>query len=584
MDMVTEESYQNAPPESNLSSSVEDEMEDLIYYVRTNEIEEVKKILQQGNINSINDVKDENKNTLLHFACANNNVEMIRFLLYECAIGHNQLNASGNSPLMWAIQNKHSEAVKEVLLFDYLLCSKEYNTVERKKNELYEHMRKDFLQTSLVKDEYQLSAHVKNKINSMNFFGSIFSDDGDGSLANGDSRQGAGVAALNGQGETWGKQIRLYKEANKIDLLRKNEFDKSILSEAFNAQDENILHLVLSHPISSVLDEQDGRAVSGVSGISGMSSVRGVGSFVEDRGEGAPSGHNDTAFTTNLEEAKIIQESTHQLLINEKAKVKKAEGEEEVIIRIREIGLNYFGNSFEDGKTSGEEIHSHNDITGINIWECCLVISKWISDMCLQNSTLFSNKEVLELGAGSALASISLFTYANIFLNGANQGPNQVVITDVNPFTLSNISHNVQLNEELFGHLDSDWRSKVKICNIDWTNENTYPRENEQVATYDYIIGSDLIYDKKIVPSLIHLINLTLKTNGIFLYVCRKNRDGSQEFFDQLKNGNYHIELFTPPSDYFTSPFLNLSQDLYEAKFSEFSDASNFVMMRCQKY
>ncbi|GAB66698.1 hypothetical protein PCYB_094820 [Plasmodium cynomolgi strain B] len=373
MVMVAEEKYQNVAPENNNSSSLDDEIEDLIYYVRTNDIEEVKKILQHGNISSINDVKDENKNTLLHFACANNNVDMIRFLLYECAIGHNQLNASGNSPLMWAIQNKHCEAVKEVLLFDYLLYSKEYTT-----------------------DGYQLSAHVKNKINSMNFFGSIFSDDHDGSLGNGDSRQGVGGATLNGQGETWGKQIRLYKEANKIDLLKKNEFDKSILSEAFNAQDENILHLVLSHPMSSVLDEQDGRAVSAMNGVA-------------NRGDSAPNSHNDTAFTTNLEDAKIIQECTHQLLINEKAKVKNGESEEEAIIRIREIGLNYFGNSFEDGKTSGEEIHSHNDITGINIWECCLMISKWISDLCLQNSTLFSNKDLYE-------AKFSEFTDASNFV------------------------------------------------------------------------------------------------------------------------------------------------------------------------
>ncbi|GAB69564.1 hypothetical protein PCYB_003130 [Plasmodium cynomolgi strain B] len=139
---------------------------------------------------------------------------MIPFLLYECIIGHNQLNASGNSPLMWAIQNKHCEAVKEVLLFDYLLYSEEYTT-----------------------NGYQLCAHVKNKINSMNFFGSIFSDDHDSSLGIGDSRKGIGGATLNSQGETWGKQIHLYKEANKIDLLKKNEFDKSILSEAFNTQD-----------------------------------------------------------------------------------------------------------------------------------------------------------------------------------------------------------------------------------------------------------------------------------------------------------------------------------------------------------
>ncbi|GAB70022.1 hypothetical protein PCYB_007710, partial [Plasmodium cynomolgi strain B] len=52
-------------------------------------------------------------------------------------------------------------------------------------------MRIDFLQIFLVKDGYQLSVHVKNKINWMNFFESIFSHDHDGSLGHGDSRQDA---------------------------------------------------------------------------------------------------------------------------------------------------------------------------------------------------------------------------------------------------------------------------------------------------------------------------------------------------------------------------------------------------------
>ncbi|GAB70007.1 hypothetical protein PCYB_007560 [Plasmodium cynomolgi strain B] len=146
----------------------------------------------------------------------------------------------------------------------------------------------------------------------MNFFGNIFSDDHDGSLGNGDSRQGVG-----------GKQTRLYKEANKIDLLRKNEFYKSILSEAFNAQEENILHLVLSHPMSSVLDEQDGRTVSGMRG--------GMNSGVSNRGDRSPNNHNDTAFRTNLEDAKKIQECTHQLLINEKAKVKTGKAKKRIL-------------------------------------------------------------------------------------------------------------------------------------------------------------------------------------------------------------------------------------------------------------
>ncbi|GAB69566.1 hypothetical protein PCYB_003150, partial [Plasmodium cynomolgi strain B] len=103
-----------------------------------------------------------------------------------------------------------------------------------------------------------------------------------------------------------------------------------------------------------VLDAQDGSAMSDMKNVA-------------NRGDSAPNSHNDTAFTINLEDAKIIQECTHEFLINEKAK-------------IREIGLNYFVNSFEDSNTSGEVVHLRNDITGINIWMCCFMISKWISD------------------------------------------------------------------------------------------------------------------------------------------------------------------------------------------------------------
>ncbi|GAB69696.1 hypothetical protein PCYB_004450 [Plasmodium cynomolgi strain B] len=118
----------------------------------------------------------------------------------------------------------------------------------------------------------------------MNFFGSIFSDDHDDSLGYGDSRKGVGGATLNGQ-------------------------------------DENILHLVLSHRTSSVLHEQDGRAVSGVS------------SGVANRGDSAPNSHNDTAFTTNLGDPKIIQMCIHQLLIYEKAKVKKGKAKKRPLYR-----------------------------------------------------------------------------------------------------------------------------------------------------------------------------------------------------------------------------------------------------------
>ncbi|SBS92077.1 methyltransferase, putative [Plasmodium ovale curtisi] len=629
------------------TSEEEEVIEDLIYYVRTDDIIEIKNLLQNKNINSINDIKDENGNTLLHFACANNNIAMIKFLLYECGIDYNPHNNSGNSPLLWALQNKNYEAIQEILLFDYQLNKEEYISIEKKKNELYENMSKN-VKYPLLNDTYLISEDIKKKIKALKLINNIF------------------PCAQNGHQNGLHKkeEIHLYKKRNKINLLKKNEFQKNILSEAFNAQDENILHLVLSHPISSVLDNQEGSFTNEnfrdthsdginncddgkIEGVYNMNTSDGCkkGAFVQDGSpemnatgvsstngyamgvsstngyamgvsstngyatgvsstngyatgvnstNGYATGVNSTNeygttvttdstqcheqscgagsdFTANIEEAQIVQEYTHELLINEKIKMNNSD----IIIKIREIGLNYYGNCLGENEIK-------NDITGINIWESSIILSKWISDLLYDKKIIFNDKNVLEVGAGCGLPSLSLFIYSNIVHKNKNYGdlPN-LVISDINLFTLHNISHNVNINKHLLSHANSQWENKIKICNIDWTNENTYLKDKNNLITYDFIIGSDLIYDKNVVPSLIHLLNSTLKKDGIFFYVCKKSRDGVQLFFELLKNNNFDIQFFTPPLPYFTNPFVNLDQNLFETKFSELEEAHNFVMLRC---
>ncbi|SBT35810.1 methyltransferase, putative [Plasmodium ovale wallikeri] len=613
------------------TSEEEEVIEDLIYFVRTGDIVEIKNLLQNKNINSINDIKDENGNTLLHFACANNNTAMIKFLLYECGIDYNPHNNSGNSPLLWALQNKNYEAIQEILLFDYQLNKEEYISIEKKKNELYENMSKNVKYPFLNDTSYILSEDVKKKIKALELINNIF------------------PCTQNGHQNGLHKkeEIHLYKKRNKISLLKKNEFQKNILSEAFNAQDENILHLVLSHPISSVLDNQEGSFTNEnfrdthsdginkcgdgkIQGEHNMKTSDGCkeGAFVQDGshemnatgvsstngyatggvsstngyatggvsstngyttgGVSSTSGYATTVttdstqcheqscgagsdFTANIEEAQIVQEYTHELRINEKIKMNNSD----IIIKIREIGLNYYGNCLGENEVK-------NDITGINIWESSIILSKWISDLLYEKKIIFNNKNVLEVGAGCGLASLSLFIYSNIVHKNKNNSdlPN-LVISDINLFTLHNISHNVNINRHLLGHINSLWENNIRICNIDWTNENTYLKNKNDLVTYDFIIGSDLIYDKNVVPSLIHLLNSTLKKDGIFFYVCKKSRDGVQLFFELLKNNNFDIQFFTPPLLYFTNPFVNLDQNLFETKFSELEEAHNFVMLRC---
>ncbi|SOV23499.1 methyltransferase, putative [Plasmodium sp. DRC-Itaito] len=620
--------------EMNICEDIEELIEDLIYYIRTNDIEEVKKILEEDSrIINLNNIKDENDNTLLHFACANNNIDMILFLLYECNIDYNQYNKSGNTPLMWSIQNKHIESTREVLFFDYYLNKIKYNNLEKKKNEVFENIR-NVIDNNFINPNYRLSQNIKKKINAIDIY-KLYDKINEKNLNNENINNNI-ITCDEILQNIKEEQLIHYKERNKINLLKKNEFNKSILSEAFDAQNEQILHLVLNHPISVVLDNQEeqleddnkNRDIDDNKNRDGGDNKNrddndnknrdGGDNKNRDDGDNIcvnmseeyPTKKNDNTnnnnnnnnsnsnnfcgsvtsnihnnesnkkFTTNIEEAKIIQEKVYQLKIDNNIKKKEqpnVDSNNNIIIHIREIGLNYFGDSLDESNAS-------NDVTGINIWESCLVASRWFSDLCLEN--FFFNKNILEIGAGSGMASITLFIYSHLYNNNNNnneKGINNLIISDINNITLNNIKHNLLLNENILNSINLEWKNKITVTNIDFTNKNTYPQKNNEIIKYDCIIASDIIYDHKIVSSIIYLLNTTLQINGTFLYVCKKNRDGIQLFINELKNNNYTIHYFTPPNEYFKNPFLNLSQNLFNMKFSEFDDQENFIMMKCHR-
>ncbi|SOV78274.1 methyltransferase, putative [Plasmodium sp. gorilla clade G3] len=610
----------SAEAECNICGDIEELIEDLIYYVRTNDIVEVKKILEEDSrITSLNNIKDENDNTLLHFACANNNIDMILFLLYECTIDYNQYNKSGNSPLMWSIQNKHIESTREVLFFDYYLNKIKYNNLEKKKNQVFENIR-NIIDNNFINHNFRLSENIKKKINTMDIY-NLYDASGvkyiNNDNTNYDSRNNDNINNNIITGDELlsnfkDKELFHYKERNKINLLKKNEFNKSILSEAFDAQNEQILHLILNHPISVVLDnpqeqsdddnknkDDSDRDVNMSEehlikhdNINNNSNNSNINNFCDSVTTKINNNNvyntenienkSKIKFTTNIKEAMIIQEKTYQLIINHNINKEQYNdninnnnnNNNNIIIQIREIGLNYFGDTLD-------ETNACNDLTGINIWESCLVASRWFSDLSLEN--FFFNKNILEIGAGTGLASITIFIYSNLYNNNKNKGVNNLIISDINNITLNNIKHNLLLNENILNFINSEWKNKITIANIDCTNINTYPQENNQISKYDCIFASDIIYDHKLVQSIIFLLNTTLHTNGTFLYVCKKNRDGIQLFINELENNNYIIHYFTPPQDYFKNPFLNISQNIFNMKFSDFEDQQNFIMMKCQR-
>ena len=108
--------------------------------------------------------------------------------------------------------------------------------------------------------------------------------------------------------------------------------------------------------------------------------------------------------------------------------------------------------------------------------------------------------------------------------------PKSVTITDLNPETIDNIQHNIELNK------NKNTPCEMIGSSIDWGDESTYPSE-----PLDYVIGSDLIYQKDIVPLLKKVVTgLLAKNVGSFLYVCPEGgRDGLSEFISAMKSEGF---------------------------------------------
>jgi hypothetical protein len=167
------------------------------------------------------------------------------------------------------------------------------------------------------------------------------------------------------------------------------------------------------------------------------------------------------------------------------------------------------------------------DTTGLSIWCASLIMARWLASQPM--SSRLTNKHILELGAGCAVPSFSAMAYAS---------PASVTISDLNPDTIENIEHNIELN--------TNRKCEAKACKIDWADETTYAEQK-----MDYVICSDCIYQKDIVPLLKKVVMGTLKDptsesddnsshRPSFLYVAPEGgRDGLPEFISMMKSHGF---------------------------------------------
>lgn len=126
-------------------------------------------------------------------------------------------------------------------------------------------------------------------------------------------------------------------------------------------------------------------------------------------------------------------------------------------------------------------------------------------------------------------------------------------MTDYNPATIENMKFNIDMNANRSATKSraGDWLERIRPMSIDWADESTWPKEK-----MDYVIGSDLIYQKSIVPLLKRVASGLMKNDGSFLYTCPSDgRDGLKEFIEVMnKEGFRCVSEEVAPDLYRSNP------------------------------
>lgn len=267
-----------------------------------------------------------------------------------------------------------------------------------------------------------------------------------------------------------------------IDVLQKNEFGRSALTEGFSSQMEGVVEALLEH---------------------------------------------DSA----TEEKLLAVDS------NSKSNVVHKLFDKESPLFIRELAIINADDPFADSENPDQ------DTTGLSIWSASLVLARWLRSMSWSESC------VIELGSGCGVPGLTVAASQAAAL--------KVYVTDLNPLTVENIDHNIKLNG----------LKNAEALRMDWCDRETWPEEK-----LNFVVGSDLVYQKSLVPLLSSVIMELLSSGGVFYYVAPETgRDGLESFINQMKKNCPGWVQTNAPKEYYENPLINGDDEECFLHFQELS-------------
>lgn len=322
----------------------------------------------------------------------------------------------------------------------------------------------------------------------------------------------------------------LLQKVKGIDVLSKNQFGRSALTEGFSSQKTEVVKHLLEH--DSATEEK---------------LLQGTKQEEIDEEQEAEEFKKDSTKTDRSEG--ILHEFDFSIARSE-AKQQYNDG-----LKIRELPIPATEDPF--GKSP------EKDTTGYGIWAASLVMARWMTSI----SERFRGKTVLELGAGCGVPGLATAFYSEA---------KQVYVTDLNPRTVSNLHFNIDLNQNKVSPSGVAWKDRVRAMPINWEDPKTWPDEK-----IDYVIGSDLIYQSSIVPMLKQVVLGLCRGHGSFMYVAPGTesdigRDGLAEFIEEMGKtaGCEVVSEALAPKEYHANPLSSQDDEECFLHFHELSSAS----------
>lgn len=330
-------------------------------------------------------------------------------------------------------------------------------------------------------------------------------------------------------------------EEGGADVLLKNFLNKSVLTEVFNMNDEDVLKLVLEHPSADRLEQEHSGSVK----------------FDED--------HEETNNDSNIT---VSQEVIHNLTF---IKGNAEDFKTEPLIKCRELALMGIKEVFDQ--------NPQNDTTGVHLWSSSIVASYWMVDL-IRNENIFAGKRVLELGCGCGLMGLVAAVYSKYFFNSQ---PTKLFLTDVSKLSLENAGVNIKLNSTLL----SENHNFIQVKYLNWFDQESFrnldPDYTEISGTFNIILGSDLVYNSDMEIQLSQVISKLLTHQGTFYYVHRHDRLCASKFKQALENTGLVCQEISSPEEYTKNPLYGKSQQIADALFNELSSYSEFYLLVARK-